>query len=134
MLGEIALSDAIEMRFDGTRDHRSRNALLEHGFDQCEMFEIVMGVEQELSGAQLSEDTADGPHIGRVGPGEAEQDLRSSVLSSADHSRVVVVLKGCAAEIDQSHHIAAGLSVIFGWLLIVQLHEYVGLMLRGKKI
>lgn len=60
-----------------------------------------MGLKQGLAGIQLDQDASDAPQIARVGPAQAQDDLRGSVMAGGNDGGMVLLFKSGAAKVDQ---------------------------------
>lgn len=66
------------------------------------MFEIVVRLEQSITGKELNQDTPYTPDITREAPSQIQNDLRCAVVSCGDDGRMVFVIECCRTEIDQA--------------------------------
>jgi hypothetical protein len=96
------------MRTRGERQYvlsSSRHVVLRHRaedlFHHREVLKVLVRLEERFAGNKLHEDTSNRPHVARVAPTQAEDDLRSAVMPSRNDGSVVVVVEGCAAEVDK---------------------------------
>lgn len=90
----------------GTSNHGVRDGTQDadhHG----EMLEVFMGLEEGSSRVQFDENAANAPEVARVGPAQAEDDLRGAVVSGGNDGRVVLGLKGGASKIDELDGVGA---------------------------
>jgi hypothetical protein len=82
------------------------------------MLEIIVRLEEGIAGEELDQDAADAPNIAGVRPPETKDDLGCPVMTSRDDGRVVFILEGCRAEINQpnlgvqQHLSLAGLPIV----------------------
>lgn len=67
------------------------------------MLAIVVRLEQRDPQIQLEHDTTYRPHIAWLCPPQLEDYLRSSVVTSRYNCAVMLVVKCCAAKIDESN-------------------------------
>ena len=67
------------------------------------MFQVVVSLKECIAGEELHEDTADAPDIAWETPTQAQDDLRSTVMSGGDDRRVIFVLERGRSEIDQTN-------------------------------
>lgn len=70
---------------------------LHHG----QVLQIVMCLEQRISCEELDKDASNTPDITGEGPPESENNLRRPIMASRYDGRVILVLEGSRAKVDQ---------------------------------
>lgn len=83
-------------------NHPLRNRSL-YSLYHSKMLLVVMSLEECEPFVVFKQDAADTPHITRLTPTQLKYDLWGSVVTSRDDDRVVFVVKGGAAEVDEPH-------------------------------
>jgi hypothetical protein len=73
-------------------DHVARQRA-EEAAHHLEVLDVVVGLEERLSGQQLHQDAAETPHVAWIAPAEAQNHLRRAVMPRADHRRVVLLVE-----------------------------------------
>lgn len=82
------MSDKLWIYFTAT------NAL-HHG----EVLEVVVRLEEGISGEELNQDTAYTPDIAGEAPSKIEDNLRGTVMPSRNHGRMIFIVKGRRPEV-----------------------------------
>lgn len=67
------------------------------------MLLIVMRLEECEAFIVLKQDAANTPHVTRLTPTQLKYDLQGSIVTSRDDDRVVFVVKGGTAKVNQPH-------------------------------
>ncbi len=76
---------------------------VDDGFHHGQMLEIIVRLEEGVSGKELDQDASDAPDVAGIGPPEPEDDLGRPVMPGRHDRRVVLVLEGCRAKVDQAN-------------------------------
>lgn len=61
-----------------------------------------MCLEESVASEELDQNTADAPNVARVAPTQVQDDLRRSVVSCADHRRMIFIIKRGRTKVNQS--------------------------------
>ena len=67
------------------------------------MLEIVVRLEEGVSGEEFHQDTSDTPDVTGEAPSEVQDDFRSPVVTGGHNGGVVFVVEGGRTEIDESN-------------------------------
>ena len=73
-----------------------------HGFDHSQMLEVIVRLEEGVAGVELDENTADAPDVAGKGPPQTEDDLGGPIMARRHDGRMIFVVKGRGAKIDES--------------------------------
>mmetsp|Transcript_78868 Transcript_78868/g.176400 ORF Transcript_78868/g.176400 Transcript_78868/m.176400 type:complete len:242 (+) Transcript_78868:554-1279(+) len=76
------------------------------------MFQLLVGREELLAGIELHEDTANGPEVRALVPTKRKENLRAAVLPGVDDGRVVLILVGGIAKVDELYPAASRPQVV----------------------
>ena len=60
-----------------------------------------MCLEQGIASEKLDEDASDAPYVAREAPAKVEDNLGSAVVTRGYNGRVVLVVEGCRAKVDE---------------------------------
>ena len=86
----------------GPRGHGCRQ-LPKDALHHCQMFQVVVRLEGGLPGEELEEDAPHAPEIARVRPAQPKHNFRRAVVPRRDDGGVVIVLIGCAAQVNDNN-------------------------------
>lgn len=70
-------------------------------FHHGEMFKVVVCLEQCIACEELNQDASYTPDVTREAPSKVEDDFWGSVMSGANNRRVVLLIEGCRAKINE---------------------------------
>lgn len=73
-----------------------------NGLHHSQMFEVVVCLEKGIAGEELHQDTPNTPDIARETPSQVQNDLGGSVVTGGNNGGMVLVIKCCGTEVDQS--------------------------------
>lgn len=91
-----------------------------HRFHHAQMLKIVVGLEQGITSVELDQDTTDAPDVAREAPAQVENDLWSTVVASRDDRRMILVVKGGGAEVNEANlRIEKHLTMTRGALIVL---------------
>jgi len=71
-------------------------------FHHCEMFKVVMCLEEGVSGEELNQDTTNTPNITRETPSQVEYNFGGAIMASRNNRGMILVIEGRRTKVDQS--------------------------------
>jgi len=87
--------------------YRTDDRLVDGCITDClhhrQMLEIIMRLEQCITSEELHQNATNAPDITWEAPAKVENDLRSSVMSSRNNGRVVLIIERGRTKVDQSY-------------------------------
>lgn len=95
----MATGTALHHLPNQTRINARANDCLHH----CQVFEIVVGLEESITGKEFDQDTPDTPDITGETPAQVEDNLWCPVVTSGHDRRVVFVIEGGRAKVDETN-------------------------------
>ena len=73
-----------------------------HILHHCQVFEVIVRLEQSVAGKELHQDTSDAPDVTWERPAETKNYLWRSVMSGRYDGRMIFILECRRTEVDQS--------------------------------
>lgn len=84
-------------------DKRHINPSIDNRLHHGQMLEIIVRLEERVAGKELNQDASNAPNVTRVRPPESEDNLGRTVVPRGHYRRMILVLEGCRAKVDQTN-------------------------------
>mmetsp|Transcript_33460 Transcript_33460/g.77163 ORF Transcript_33460/g.77163 Transcript_33460/m.77163 type:complete len:216 (-) Transcript_33460:466-1113(-) len=101
-----------------------------------QVFDVVVGGEEELAAVELGEDAAGAPEVRGHGPAQVQDYLRGAVLARVDDGGFFLVVVGGAAEVDHFNFGGSGgdldhsIDILVRYLLVGREEDVFRLQIR----